>query len=355
MRRRRRRERGRRVDTGESPSSPRGLHQIGPARYPGHRPSGTGRIPGAARREVEVVGQRHGAQGGSGASASPRDFVRRSDLRGALALLRDWGLIFATAFVAEHIGTAWARAAAVLLIGRIQFGIGEALLHEASHHNLFRTRRLNDALQVLYALPFFVTLQAWRAEHLRHHRLLGEPGDHIVDDYGHYGLLDPQPRLRWIWFGRPLCGLVAFDYLRGLFEINRPRDWAVVAGTWAIVLGAGTIGGHLELVLLYHVLPQLLVFAPLLYWSEIADHYRTRTGCRSRTGALANWFGHDNGYHEIHHRYETIPFHQLRAAHRALLGDDAETATGWWSVWRQVSRPDEPVPERWRRFWPGGA
>lgn len=40
-------------------------------------------------------------------------------------------------------------------IGLVQFALGEALAHEASHYNLFSSRRANNAAEWFYAIPFF--------------------------------------------------------------------------------------------------------------------------------------------------------------------------------------------------------
>ncbi len=284
--------------------------------------------------------------------ARPGDFVVRSNLRGGLAVLRDWSLVSAIAGLAILADSWWASVAALLLIGRVQFAIGESLLHEASHHSLFRTRAWNDRLQPLYAWPFFVTLGAWRHEHLLHHRVLGTDHDHVVKTYLEAGLLDATPRTRWAWFGRPLVGAVAVSYVRSIVAMNRRRDGWVLAAFWAAVVGVFTWAGHPTWPLLYWVAPQLIVFAPMLYWSEIADHYRTRGGHRTRTGTLSNWLDHHNGFHEVHHRWMSIPFHQLAAAHDALVGTSEDQASSAWQVWRQISRAEETPPEAWPRFWP---
>jgi fatty acid desaturase len=69
----------------------------------------------------------------------------QSDLRSCLALARDWLLIFGSIFIATRAGVWWITVASVVWIGLVQFAIGEALLHEASHYNLFRrSRRVNE-------------------------------------------------------------------------------------------------------------------------------------------------------------------------------------------------------------------
>lgn len=284
--------------------------------------------------------------------ARPGDFVVRSDARGAAAVLRDWSLVLGVAAIAVRADAWWATVAAVLVIGRVQFAIGESLLHEASHRSLFRSRAWNDRLQPLYAWPFFVTLGAWRRQHLLHHQALGSDRDHIVKTYEEAGLLEPAPRVGWAWFGRPLTGAVAWSYVRSILAMNQGADLAVVATFWAVVLGVFALAGQPWWPVLYWIVPQLLVFAPMLYWSEIADHYRTRGGNRTRTGWLSNWLDHHNGFHEVHHRWMSIPFHQLEAAHHALIGKSEDQASSWWGVWRQISRPAEPAPEVWARFWP---
>jgi hypothetical protein len=134
--------------------------------------------------------------------------------------------------------------------------------------------------------------------------------------------------------------------------MNSAHDWLKVAVFWAPVLTVCGLAGLLPELLLYWFLPLFAVFAPLLHWSEVADHYRTRTGTRSRTSRIHNLLWHNNGYHAIHHRFPRIPCHNLARAHQALGGDRFDCAAGWWEVWRQISRPAEPAPEPWAGFWP---
>jgi fatty acid desaturase len=285
-------------------------------------------------------------------NAAPEDFVSHSALRSGAAIARNWALMIALVALAEWVGWWWVTALCVLGIGTVQFALGEALVHEASHYNLFRARAWNDRLEALYALPFLTTMRAYRAEHLQHHGRLGKDDDHVVRDYTYQRLTTIPARAAWAWFGKPALGITAFEYVRWLWKMNSAQDWLKVGLFWAPVLTVCGIAGALPELLLYWFLPLFAVFAPLLHWSEVADHYRTRTGTRSRTSRIHNLLWHNNGYHAIHHRFPRIPCHNLARAHQALGGDRFDCAAGWWEVWRQISRPAEPAPEPWAGFWP---
>ena len=287
-----------------------------------------------------------------GTNATPEDFTSQDAWRSWLAIARNWSLVFAFVALAEWAGLWWWTALTVLAIGTLQFALGEALLHEASHYNLFRSRVWNDRLEALYALPFLTTTDAYRAEHLRHHQRLGKGNDHVVQDYAYHGLTTVSSLAAWVWFGKPALGLTGIEHLRYLWNRNPARAWLKVAIFWAPVLAICAAGGLLPALLLYWFLPLFAVFAPLLHWSEIADHYRTRTGTRSRTSRIHNLLWHNNGYHAIHHHFPRIPFHNLARAHRALGGDRWDCTRGWWGVWRQISRPSEPIPVKWAGYWP---
>lgn len=216
-------------------------------------------------------------------NVTSRDFAFQSDLYPWLAIVRDWLLILGLIVLSEWIGAWWFTAFCVVGIGMLQFALGEALLHEASHYKLFRVRAWNDRLEVLYALPFLTAVGAYRAEHLEHHRRLGKASDHIVQDYAFHGLTSDIPRTGWVWFGKPSLGLTAIGYVRTLWNMNAAQTWLKVATFWAPVVGICAAAGLLLELMLYWFVPLLAIYATLLHWSEIADHYRTRTGTRSRT------------------------------------------------------------------------
>ena len=59
--------------------------------------------------------------------ARPKDFVERDGLRGALALLRDWGAILLVSALSVRANSLVVYALSVWAIGYFQFAIGEAL------------------------------------------------------------------------------------------------------------------------------------------------------------------------------------------------------------------------------------
>src|SRR5437660_2539375 len=148
--------------------------------------------------------------------AKPKDFVERDSIRGWLALLRDWSAIILVSALSIRADSLIIYALSVWAIGYFQFAIGEALLHEASHYNLFRTKRSNNTLAFLYALPFFKTVSGFRSEHARHHLRLGGGQDHVITDYKRFGFFEPTKNIFWLWFVKPATGYACFYYVNNL-------------------------------------------------------------------------------------------------------------------------------------------
>jgi len=267
--------------------------------------------------------------------ARPKDFVERDGFRGALALLRDWGAILLVAALSVRAGSLVVYALSVWAIGYFQFAIGEALLHEASHYNLFGRRRWNDDLEFLYALPFFKTVAGFRSEHARHHLRLGGDEDHVVADYERFGFFEPDRNIFWLWFVKPVTGYAFFYYVSGL-RLLPFKSGAKVVAFWALaVFGFWHFGG-LRFLLLYWVIPYALSYCSFLYWSEVRDHYNAVCGTRSNLNPLANLLTHNNGYHFVHHKYPTIPWFNLRQAHNTLCPEAGDISHGFLDTYRQL-------------------
>ncbi|ATB40900.1 fatty acid desaturase [Cystobacter fuscus] len=276
-------------------------------------------------------------------SSTPQQFVQRSNLRGFLAIGRDWAAIAAVITVALWLDRWYLYPVAAWLIGAFQFALSEALLHEASHYNLFRKRSWNDRLEFLYGLPFFCTVAQMRAEHLVHHRRLGMPEDQLVADYRALGLDRPGVNMFWIWFVRPVLGF-AGAYYCGVLSLRPWKEGRKIVAFWAVVLLICAALGVLHLLVLYWLIPFFWSCQSYLYWSEITDHYRTRTGIRSNLSPITNFLHHNNGFHYTHHHYPTIPWYLLPKATEALFPGQGDICHGFLDTYRSLSLSSGSLP-----------
>ena len=276
------------------------------------------------------------------AQANPKEFIERNTLRGLRAVCRDWLVIAGAISLSIYIEHWAVWVASVWVIGIMQFALAEAVLHEASHYNLFRSRHLHHRLQFLYAWPFMQTMNDYQAEHLAHHKYLMTERDQTSVDYKMYGLAKREPNLFFIWFIKPFTFYPTWHYLRhGNAALDR-ANWLPLGLFWIAVGGLFVALGQAQYFLLYWIVPLLWVYPILNYWSEIEEHYNTSDGSRSNLSRVINFLTHNEGYHTVHHRYPTIPFYNLPKAHAAFVGDESDISWGFLDTYRQLQakRPE---------------
>lgn len=268
----------------------------------------------------------------------PQDFVQRSNFRGFLALISDWGIIFGTVAFSIWMNDWIVYLISVWIIGAYQYAIGEALFHEASHYNLFKTKKLNDYLEWVYAVPFFVDMFQYRKEHTDHHYKMNTKDDHISRDYEYQGLNKPNRNIFWIWFIKPFTGYASLFYFRFSIKLNPLKSSIKFAIFWAPIISIFWYFDVLHILALYWVVPFVTTFTIFFYWAEIAEHYNTKSGSRSDLGLLKNLFHHNGGYHYIHHMYPTIPWYKLPEAHKALTPDNIDITHGFIDTYRHIKK-----------------
>jgi fatty acid desaturase len=292
-------------------------------------------------------GQRNRAAEPSAATLA--SLYRRSSGRTLAVLIGQISAVAAAAIAAEAIGEPWAICIAILFIGTRQYGLGEVLIHEASHHNLSGSRRLNDGLGVLLSWPFFFTFEGYRRFHLQHHRTpLDDPENSIIEEYQDWrlplaGESVSASRMFWLLVLRPLAGVIGLYHLWGIasdaYYDSDLRENTCMWLAWAAVVGLLWWFGLIGLLVIYWLVPLIFVFATLNYWSEVGDHYRTsELLTRSNVGVGWNLLIAGNvGYHVVHHKYPSIPWFRLRAAHaqfkHAIPG---QTCDGLLASFRQI-------------------
>ncbi len=260
--------------------------------------------------------------------------AQRDDLKGALRLGCHLALLLA-AGVAVGLAQGWWLPPAQLVLGMLMAALF-APFHETSHYTAFASRRVNQLVGWLVALPGLHNWPMYQAFHRQHHL-------HTHDPARDPELLTPDPsgpwsyvlrvagfqywrsRLVWLWDG--LRGDVsAHRFIPNGQQANMVRALRLqLALTLAVVALVAALAGWGAL-LRFWLVPALLGQVPLRMYL-LTEHTglphvrdglaNTRTTLTTALLRLVMW---NMPYHAEHHLYPFIPFHQLPAAHGELRG-----------------------------------
>lgn len=260
-------------------------------------------------------------------------FGKRNNWKGLGVLTRDLTFLGLAFWVAFHWGHYWWISILLIwFIGMLQFAMGESLLHEASHGNLFKEKLLNSIVGNLIAYSIFTTLKEWQTEHQIHHGYLLSEQDHLTQDYIDYQLYKGfHPSI--IWMIRPIAGIIgikwAISELQGIFKHKE------VFTFYSLLIFFCWWNNNLFFFFFYWTIPLVWAYASFLYWSEITDHYLAKTKTRTNTSFFWNFMFHNGGYHWVHHEYPYIPWYLLKKATYELQPKDRpmDQTTGWWGMY----------------------
>ena len=275
---------------------------------------------------------------------------RRSDLLGAAQLAVHVLLIAAAAWLVSLARGDWLVLPAMVLLGWFLVALF-APVHECVHYTAFRSRRANDIVGWLAAVPSLVNFDFYKHFHYAHHR-------HCQDPALDPELAPPAPR-SLLAYARRVSGLVywqarariAWRVLRDDFrdfpfvpERARARTRRSVAAMYALCILVGIGWAALDPwgPVLYWIGPVVLA-QPILRYMLLAEH----TGCTEDSNTLTNtrttlasWpvrLVHWNmPYHAEHHLYPSIPFHALPAAHRRIAPRLAHVTRGYAPTHRAI-------------------
>jgi len=286
-----------------------------------------------------------------------RALSKVSNLRGALSIAREWGLVAASITAALITGNVWVWLVAGFFIATRQHAM-LVLMHDAAHGRLVQNRRLNDFLgDVLLGLPSNVLLRRYRIRHAAHHRYAN---DRTQDPDRATIEADDQwqfPRTRASAIGVFVRDFLGMNAGRTLKVMVHYAPWPVVAarfrstddtpspgdapatnaelGRIALYL-AGLItflaltGGWWVYLALW-VLPSVTVLPALLRLRGISEHegnVGTNEVSVSRhvhagpAEALIISPFHIN-YHVAHHLFPSVPWYNLPALHARLMLEPA--------------------------------
>lgn len=285
-----------------------------------------------------------------------KTLLRVSDLRGAVSVALNWGLVAAAMALAARWPNPLTILLALAVIGARQLGFA-VLMHEASHRTLFRNKRVNDWVgNWLCAYPVWSDLHTYRPYHLRHHAKNWTDGDPDLV------LVQPFPTTRASLrrkIVRDLSGQTGRKFAAGAWKRSFERWRAGDADGKRAFLGflvsntaiavTLTLAGAPWLFLLWAG-AWLTVYPLVTRIRSIAEHAMVpdpSDPLRNTRTTLTCWWErlflapNRVNYHLEHHLLMTVPHYRLRAMHELLdrrgLLDQALVTRGYRGVLERAS------------------
>ncbi|MGE3757393.1 MAG: fatty acid desaturase family protein [Pseudobdellovibrionaceae bacterium] len=257
---------------------------------------------------------------------------KRSAIISLGSILLDWALISVGVYLIT-LSSAW-MPLALILVGSRQRALSN-LVHDASHGNLAKSRKLNDILANIFAAwPMGDSVANYRSSHMDHHRFLGQPvADPDFENHRLYGFDDLNPPR----------GQAVKTYFKILFNRHAWEDSAIGSiltlnrqnlfhiGLWWAVVTITLLFFSLKLPLLAITLwwaARLTTYHCIRIFAEFLDHSGFIPGSilgytRNIPGAAwpvsAFFHPHADNFHLVHHLLPQIPHYRLRQAHRILM------------------------------------
>jgi fatty acid desaturase len=287
--------------------------------------------------------------------AELRELLTVRDLRAWLSIALNWALVFASFALVAVWPHPLTVVIALFVIGGRQLSCA-AIMHEAAHRCLFRSRRLNDwAGNWLAAYPVWSDLHPYRPYHLRHHAKTGSADDPDI------GLIRPFPitrrslgRKAW----RDLSGQTGWKFARAAWkrtfgragtDPSARRAAVGVTVTNLVLFGVLLAAGRPELYLLW-VGAWFTTYTLVTRIRSIAEHALTPDQddpLRNTRTVLPRWWErllvapNRLNYHLEHHLLATVPHYNLPRLHRLLRDrgvlDGACVERSYPSVLRRAS------------------
>ena len=275
----------------------------------------------------------------------------RSDIRASLSLAWTWGLIIlAFALAIAWPGPLTILLGVLLLAGR-QLALG-VINHDCAHNSFFRSAALNEFVgHWICGSAMNISLPAYRAYHLRHHRYAGTPDDPDIGFVRNYPVTGDSLRRKFI---RDLTGQTGIrDTIGKIRKFRWRRNWQWAAFHVLLFSILAACGAPFAYVMWWAA--ELFIYPAIVRLRQIGEHGtaadRTSPDARLNTGTTRAPFWqrvlvapNDVNYHLEHHLLATVPPYNLGALHRLLSergyyeGFDC-VRSGYGDVLRRAVRP----------------
>jgi fatty acid desaturase len=236
-----------------------------------------------------------------------------------------------------------------------------ALMHEAVHHNLFRSRLANHITGTIAAAWVFFHGPAYRAWHLTHHAFTFGPDDseQLPERFGsklayvgYCAMLGPSFAVI-LWLGA-LGDLIGRPprWIGGQRLQNYVRRWALAP---ALVLGLVVAAAFLwpAVIIKGWLVPAVLGSVVIFPFLTMPEHYEgkahpdllsnTRTTSSNRVMRYLYW---NNNLHTAHHLVPTVPPHSLQRVDDQVIERNTLRDPGFFAFHRRVLRDMPWLPKR---------
>ncbi|MCA8899012.1 MAG: fatty acid desaturase family protein [Hyphomonas sp.] len=282
-----------------------------------------------------------------------RDLRRKSDVRALASFVFTWGLI-AGAFA---MATIWPNPLTILagigILGGRQLALG-VINHDCAHHAFFKSPKVDEFVgHYLVGAPMNISLPAYRAYHLKHHKYAGTPNDPDIVFVKDYPISKESMRRK---FMRDFTGRTGVrDTLRKIRNFKLQRNWPWLT-FHILLLGTLTAAGAPWAYLMWWA-AELFVYPAIVRLRQIGEHGtakdRTQLDPRLNTGTTVAplWqrvliAPNDVNYHLEHHMFASIPPYNLPKLHRLLASrgyyDGFECISkDYFDVIRRALRPED--------------
>lgn len=299
-------------------------------------------LPSALVRSVHAL---NGAQ--------PRAFTT--------TLISAWAVIGLAVIAAESVGTWWATATAILLVGTRMNVLG-LLVHEQVHLLGYRNRYGDLLVNLFCAYPLvLLTVQDYAQVHLAHHQyyFTDRDPDHLRKSGPEWKFPKTRQQLLRIAV-TDLLGLNLIKLFRGK-RVERRLEHFVRRGVnpiwlrpmyFTAIIGFLVMTGTWKLALLYWVLPLLTVMQLIVRWGAICEHEygRPQTTVAESTPLIElRWWEKmllpnlNFSMHVYHHYFPGVAFNCLPAVHRlfvqAGLVNEHAVFAGYGAYFRYLTTP----------------
>ena len=258
--------------------------------------------------------------------AALRTLGRRALFPWLADALLDWIVIAGALAVISLWPHVYTVVAGVLIIGNRQHALA-ILGHDGTHYTLSRNGTFNDILTNLLCFwPLGLTISGYRTLHYAHHKHTGREED---PELGHKRMRSPQwdlpttPRTVLRYALMDLVGFSLADYII-IVRFSKPQkgsDYLPLAllhiGVLSLLIWLGF--WPVAAAWYFSLVTSFMMFFRLRLWLE---HQGTDDTQRL---TLTRWQGallspHNAWHHWEHHKYPTIPYHQLPRARQRLDG-----------------------------------